>query len=102
MPIIARFSFDVPFGKKPEFFKLAKKWEQLEKELGFPRPEMLVGSIGTPESRIELNHRFESLAALEAVWNKLGDPRMVEYQREMGAFVVPGSHRWEVLRVQER
>jgi hypothetical protein len=100
--IIARFSFDVPFGKKADLFKLATKWEPMEKELGFPKPEILVGSIGAPESRVEFNHRFESLAALEKVWAKLNDPRMAEYQREMAPFVVPGSHRWEILRVQDR
>lgn len=102
MPIIARFSFDVPFGKKADLFKLGKKFEAMEKEFGFPKPEVLVGSIGTPESHVEYNHRFESLASLEAVWAKLNDPRMAEYQREMAPFVVPGSHRWEVLRIQER
>ena len=101
MAIIARFSFDVPFGKKPELLKLNKKWDPLSKELGFPAPEVLIGSIGAPESRIEINHRFESLAALEKAWSKLGDPRMVDYQREMAPLVVPGSHRWEVFRVQE-
>jgi len=102
MAIIARFSFDVPFGKKGDLFKGMKKWESMEKELGFPRPEILVGSIGTPESRVELNHRFDSLASLEVVWAKLNDPRMADYQRELGQFVVPGSHRWEILRVQDR
>lgn len=102
MAIIARFSFDVPFGKKADLFKTMKKWESLEKDLGFPKPEVLVGSIGTPEARVELNHRFDSLASLEAVWAKLNDPRMADYQRDLGPFVVPGSHRWEILRVQER
>jgi hypothetical protein len=82
-------------------FKLAKKWESLEKDLGFPKAQILIGSIGTPESRIEFNHRFDSLAALEAVWSKLNDPRMAEYQRDMGPLVVPGSHRWDILRVHE-
>jgi hypothetical protein len=102
MPIIARFSFDVPFGKKADLFKLSSKWDALQKDVGFPKPEILVGSIGAPESRVEFNHRFESLASLEAVWAKLNDPRMADYQREMAPFVVPGSHRWEILRVQER
>jgi hypothetical protein len=100
--IIARFSFDVPFGKKPELFKLTAKWEAIQKEIGFPKPEVLVGSIGTPESRVELNHRFESLAALEAVWAKLNHPKAAEYQRDMAQFVVPGSHRWEILRIEQQ
>jgi hypothetical protein len=99
MPIIARFSFDVPFGKKADLFKLSNKWETLQKDVGFPKPEILVGSIGAPESRVEFNHRFESLASLEAVWAKLNDSRMADYQREMAPFVVPGSHRWEILRI---
>ena len=101
MAIIARFSFDVPFGKKADYLKLTKKWEPLSDELGFPKPEVLIGSIGTPESRIEVNHRFESLAALEKVWGKLADPRMADFQREMAPFIVPGSHRWDVLRIHE-
>jgi len=101
MPIVARFSFDVPFGKKADLMKAMKKWDPVSTELGFPRPVVLIGSIGAPESRVELNHTFPSLASLEAVWAKLNDPRMADYQKDMAPFVVPGSHRWEVLRVQE-
>src|SRR5215471_11623670 len=102
MAIIARFSFDVPFGKKADLFKLQKKWDVFGTDLGFPRPEVLVGSIGAPESRVEFNHRFESLAKLEAVWAKLDDPRMADYQRDLAPFIVPGSHRWEILRIHEQ
>jgi hypothetical protein len=101
MAIIARFSFDVPFGKKTDLMRIMKKWETMSEELGFPRPQMLVGSIGAPESRVELNHTFPSLTALEAVWNKLNDPRLPEYQKDLAPFVVPASHRWEVFRIQE-
>lgn len=101
MAIIARFSFDVPFGRKPELFEMMKKFETIEKELGFPKPEVLIGSIGAPESRVEVNHRYESLAALEATWSKIGShPGMAEYQRAMAQLIVPGSHRWEVFRIQ--
>ncbi len=101
MAIIARFCFDVPFGKKSDLMKLLKKWEPISLELGFPKPMVLVGSIGAPESRVEFNHTFPSLAGLEAVWAKLNDPRVVEYQKEMGSLVVSGSHRWEIFRIQE-
>jgi hypothetical protein len=101
MAIIARFCFDVPFGKKGDLMKHMQKWEPMSRELGFPKPQVLVGSIGAPESRVELNHTFPSLAALEAVWAKLNDPRMAEYQKDLAPFVVPGSHRWEILRIQE-
>ena len=101
MSIIARFCFDVPFGKKGDLLRLRTKWEPMAKELGFSKPQVLIGSIGAPESRVELNHTFASLSALEAVWAKLADPRMADYQRDLAPFVVPGSHRWEVFRVQE-
>jgi hypothetical protein len=102
MSIIARFSFDVPFGKKEELFRLEAKFTELQSKLGFPERQTLIGSIGAPESRVENNYRFESLAALEAVFAKVAqEPRMAEFQREMAAFIVPGSHRWEILRVRE-
>jgi hypothetical protein len=101
MAIIARFSFDVPFGKKQELFSLMKKWEQFEKELGFPPPQVLVASIGAPESRIEANYKFENLSSLEAVWAKLNNPRMADYQKELAPFLVAGSHRWEVFRIHQ-
>jgi hypothetical protein len=101
MSIVARFCFDVPFGKKGELTQVMKKWEPFEREMGFPKPLVLIGSIGAPESRVELNHTFPNLASLEAVWAKLNDPRMAEFQQQMAPLVVPGSHRWEVFRVQE-
>ena len=66
MAVIARFSFDVPFGRKPQLFELMKKTEPVRKELGFPESQVLVGSIGAPESRVEINYRYESISALEA------------------------------------
>lgn len=102
MPIVARFTLDVPFGKKPELFKLITKWQPLEKELGFPAPEVLIGSVGVPESRVEVNYRVANLAALEQIFaNVAKDPRMAEYQKEMAPYVIPGSHRWEILRLQD-
>lgn len=102
MAIIARFSFDVPFGKKEELFRLEGKFRELDQKLGFPKVEVLIGSIGAPESRVENNYRFESLAALEATFAKVGqEPRMAEYQREMAPYIVPGSHRWEIFRIRE-
>jgi hypothetical protein len=82
--------------------RLEAKWQKLEKELGFPKAEILVGSIGVPESRLEHNYRFENLAAPEATFARVAKGgRMSEYQKEMAPFIVPGSHRWDILRVRE-
>jgi len=100
MAFVAKFIFDVPFGKKPEFFALEEKYQSLRTQNGFPKPEILVGSIGAPESRIEIHYKFETLAALEATFAKVGtEPKMADFQREMGPIVVPGSHRWEIFRI---
>ena len=101
MAIIAQFSFDVPFGKKADLLALRAKWQGLSQELGFPKSRLLIGSIGVPESRVVEEYRFESIAALEAVWSKLNHPKMPEFQRDMSALIVPGSHRWEIFRIQE-
>jgi hypothetical protein len=101
MAIVAQFSFDVPFGKKADILALMTKWRSFAQELGFPKGRVLVGSIGAPESRILEEYRFESLAALEAVWTKLNHPRMAEFQQAMAPLVVPGSNRWEIYRIVE-
>src|SRR5262245_59988253 len=102
MAFIARFSFDIPFGKKEEAFRVEAKFREFRDKLGFPKGEVLIGSIGAPESRVENNYRFESLAELEATFAKVGkEPRMAEFQREMAPFIVPGSHRWEIFRVRD-
>lgn len=101
MVIIARFSFDVPFGKKSALMQVIKKWLPFDEDAGFPKPQIQEGSIGVPESRMEFNYRFESLAVLEDAWANLDDPRMPELQKEMAPLVVPGSHRWEVFRVRD-
>lgn len=101
MAIIARFSFDVPFGMKAQAFSVMNKWRIIEKELGFPERRTLVGSIGSPESRIEEEFEFESLAQLEEVWARLDDPRMEDLQKELAPFIVAGSHRWEIFRIHD-
>ena len=37
----------------------------------------------------------------KAVWGKLNDPRMPEYQKAMAPLIIPGSHRWDIFRIQE-
>jgi len=42
--------FDVPPSTEADFFRLSKKWETIEREFGFPKPQVFGGSIGAPES----------------------------------------------------
>lgn len=104
MPFIARFSFDVPFGKKPAALALCKSWHRLEASLGWPEARVLEGSIGAPESRLEFEYQVESLSDLESMWNKLDDPRVAAFMEEEGndlaPFVVPASNRWQIFRIR--
>ena len=101
MAIITNFIWDVPFGQKGRALEIAKRYDPAYREAGFPPSRFLVGSIGAPESRIIEQAEWESLAALEAAWAALDDPRMSECQRELAPYVVPGSHRWEIYRIHQ-
>ncbi len=101
MAFIARWSFEVPFGKKTEVFDMLDRWEARAREMGWPPPRVVVGSIGVPEGIIESEYRFETLGELDAAWGKLGDQKFHKWQEEMAPFVVPGSHRWMIYRLHE-
>ena len=101
MAIIARFSFDVPFGKKPDLLKLMKKLEPMEREFGLPE----TGRSDWIDRRSRVARRIQpSLrepGCTRGRLAKLGGPAMADYQKEMAPLVVPGSHRWEILRIQD-
>lgn len=101
MSIIARFIVDVPFGKKAQAFQVHEKYESFMRQAGFPKGRVLIGSIGVPESQVVEEYEFGSLAELEQVWSKLNVPQMAQFQEEMAPYIVPGSHRWEIYRVQD-
>ena len=48
-----------------------------------------------------MNYGYRSIADLEATWSKMDDPRAAEMGKALAAFVVPGSHRWDIFRIQE-
>lgn len=101
MAFIARWSFEVPFGKKEDAFRVLDRWDAYAREMGWPPHRALVGSIGVSESVVESEYRFESLAELDAAWSKLGDPKFHKWQEDIAPFVVPGSHKWMIYRVHE-
>src|SRR5437868_1857786 len=102
MAFVARWSFDVPFSKKAEAFRVLDEWEGYARELGWPQGRQLLASIGPPESRVEIEYTFDNLAKLEEVWERLSGDRFKSWQSELAPFVVPGSHHWEIYRVRKR
>ncbi|MBI2390017.1 MAG: hypothetical protein HYV09_10550 [Deltaproteobacteria bacterium] len=100
MAFIARWSIDVPFGKKDQLFAVLDEWNAWGDAHGWPQARLVVGSIGAPESRVEEEYRFDSLADLEAAWAKLSDPKVASFRDRIAPFIVPGSPRWEIFRVR--
>jgi hypothetical protein len=56
------------------------------------------GSIGCPESRLELEVSFDSLADLEVFWGSIPTPAHKAWGERLRRLVVDGSPRWEVFR----
>ena len=100
---VASWSFDMKVGTRDEVVKMLKEFEANPPGAGWKakRTRALIGSIGAPETRVVVEHEFESLADLEASWDSMHkDP---ERFRKMGAqlknVVVDGTPRWEIYRI---
>lgn len=99
---IARWQFTTKFGKTNECVAVLKKWEvDVGQRIGW-RPgsiRILRGFIGTAESEVEFESRFDSLSDLEGAW---GDMARIEYHREymkqLEPLVVSGSNRWSIYK----
>ena len=101
---VASWSFDMQFGAREETMRALKEF-QLKPEHGWraKRSRLLVGSIGTPESRVVNEYEFASLADLEASWDALHkQPELfTKWVARMKGLIVAGSARWEIYRVIE-
>ena len=99
---IAAWMFDMKWGTREETVRLMKEFESTERKGWKAKTtRVLVGSIGAPESRVIVEHAFESLADLESSWEALrkdtdGFTRWVSQAK---GIVLDGSPRWEVYRV---
>jgi hypothetical protein len=103
---VAAWSFDFQFGTRDEATSTLKEFQStMTKGPGWrgKRSRVLLGSIGAPESRITIEHEFESLADLEASWDALhrNSDMFRGWVTKMKSVVVPGSARWEIHRVLE-
>jgi hypothetical protein len=102
MSYVARWSVEVQFGRKPELFASADKFQKWASDKGWPSPRVLVNAIGGSEARVEFEYVVDSLAELEKLWGVLPhDDTFKVWQKEIGGLVVPGSPRWEVWRIQK-
>jgi hypothetical protein len=101
--IVARWSIDARFGHKPLVAASLNEWlDGIGSQIGWTRSNtrLLTGSVGAPESRLQMEVTLRDLAELNACWEKLGTvDAHKQWSKELEPHVVSGSPCWEVLRV---
>lgn len=102
---VCQWHLDTPFGKQGQAVAIMKAWG-LEKFASseFRRARssrLLVGHIGSSPSHIVDEYVFETLADFEAAMQGMAQPQFKAHAEALAPFIVPGSQRWEVLRVVE-
>jgi hypothetical protein len=100
--IIARWHITTRFGHKKTAIDLMNKWRnEIGPKAGIEpdQARILTGSIGTPESEIQSDFRFDDLTGVQAFFDKLsGLPEHGAWGKEIEPFIVSGSNRFEILR----
>lgn len=56
------------------------------------------GSVGVPESRLELEVEFDSLAQLEDFWASIPPDLHRQWSARVQSMIVDGSPQWEIYR----
>lgn len=100
---IARWHLTTRFGKTDDCISLLKKWQiDVGERVGWRSASVraLVGVLGTSDSEIQFEARFDSMDDLEAAWKDMrATPYHHEYMKQMEGLIAPGSNRWTVLQV---
>lgn len=103
--LIARWSIDAKFGYKPSAIDLMMRWaKEIAPQIGWTKEKMRLctGSIGALESTIQSEILVKDLTELDQAWDKLSTIEAhQQWGKELEAFVVSGTNRWEVFRVLE-
>ena len=103
--MIARWRIDTRFGHKQTVIDSIKSWSRdIGSQVGWTgdKLRLTAGSIGAPESTIEMEVQVKNLAELNASWEKLGSiAEHKEWSKQIEPYIVSGTPRWEILRVVE-
>ncbi|GEM_PF-379475 len=101
--IVARWSITAKFGKSGEVASLLKEWSQeFGKQVGFGdiNEILMIGSIGTTESKIVNEVQFRTLADLDRAFTQLSTLEgHAAWGKKMSPLVVSGTNHWEVYRI---
>lgn len=101
--IRARWCFDCRYGTKMKGVALMQEWvrdigSRADPGLTPENARINSGSIGSPESRLELEVEFASLEALEKFWGSIPGDLHQEWSRNVADVIIDGSPTWEVYR----
>ena len=101
--MIARWHIDARFGHKQTVIDALKIWcRDIGEQVGWSADKLRLasGSIGTPESTVELEVSVRDLAELNDSWTKLGAIEAhKKWSKDLEPHVVSATPRWEILRV---
>eukprot|EP01025_Chloroclados_australasicus_P044086 TRINITY_DN474_c2_g1_i4.p1 TRINITY_DN474_c2_g1~~TRINITY_DN474_c2_g1_i4.p1 ORF type:complete len:231 (+),score=23.25 TRINITY_DN474_c2_g1_i4:30-722(+) len=99
--IKARWCIDVKFGFKGQALESVTDWVQtIGQKAGLSEDNTTIqnGAVGVPESRIELEVAFESIAQLEEFWGKISPTLHKAWSQQAQQFIIDGSPQWQVYR----
>lgn len=100
---ICQWHLDVPFGKQAEAVRVMTAWgKEKFASSEFRRAKstrLLVGHVGLSPSHVVDEYEFETLADFEAALAGMSAPQFRAHAKALAPLIIPGSQRWEVLRV---
>ena len=100
---VGQWHLDIPFGKQAEAIRLMAAWgKEKFASSEFRRAKsahLLVGHIGPSPSHIVDEYVFDTVADFEAALQGMSAPQFRAHAEALAPFFIPGSQRWDVLRV---
>lgn len=99
--IKARWCLDVRYGTKMDAVVLLKEWvQEIGSLAGLSKDNTCItsGSVGTPESRLELEVSFDNLAELEQFWASIETSKHKIWSERIQKLIVDGSPTWHIYR----
>jgi hypothetical protein len=102
---IARWQFTARFGKTDDCVSILRKWEiDVGQRIGWKSgsTRLVSGFIGSSQSNIEFETRFDNLTDLESAWNDMDRvPHHREYMKMLEPLIEGGTDRWTLYREAE-
>ena len=100
---VCQWHLDILYGKQGDAVRAMKAWgaEKMASS-EFRRVKstrLLCGHVGPSASHIVDEYVFETLADFEAALQGMAQPQFKPHSDALAPFIVPGSQRWEILRV---